>query len=140
MSYFLSAHHFSRSESSGVQRLRLTLFAIVSPSLKLTDNLKTNSEWERRLSDTERAPSSASQPTAPPADADQLGVWLQYIKWTQDTLPSEHTALLQLLERCTAVFQDEERYKNDLRYVKTWIEYVSSVMHIQYGVLCSVRR
>lgn len=30
-----------------------------------------------------------------------------------------------LLERCSRRFKDEERYKNDLRYLKVWMAYVS---------------
>ena len=49
-----------------------------------------------------------------------------YIKWTQDTFKAGgHKAdLLPLLERCTRELQDVERYKDDIRYLRVWVQYV----------------
>ena len=32
-----------------------------------------------------------------------------------------------LLERCLTTFKDQERYKDDERYAKVWIRYVSKI-------------
>ncbi|EFN53840.1 hypothetical protein CHLNCDRAFT_135925 [Chlorella variabilis] len=52
--------------------------------------------------------------------SDPLEVWLRFIRWTQDTFSAGgHKAeLLPLLERCTAALQGEERYKQDIRYLR----------------------
>ncbi len=52
----------------------------------------------------------------------------RFIKWTQDTFKSGgHKAeLLPLLERCTRELQGDARYKKDIRYLRVWIQYVST--------------
>jgi len=54
---------------------------------------------------------------------DPLAVWVKYIKWMQETHPSGNTELLELFERCTRQFKDDERYKNNETYLKIWIGY-----------------
>jgi len=54
---------------------------------------------------------------------DPLAVWIKYIKWLQDNFPSGDTELLALLERCTRQFKDDERYRNNEKYLKVWIGY-----------------
>lgn len=51
----------------------------------------------------------------------------RFIKWTQETFAAGgHKAeLLPLLERCTCELQGEERYRNDVRYLRVWVQYVS---------------
>lgn len=50
----------------------------------------------------------------------------RFIKWTQDTFVAggARAELIPLLERCTSAFQQDERYRNDLRYLRIWILYV----------------
>jgi checkpoint serine/threonine-protein kinase len=60
---------------------------------------------------------------------DPLEVWLRYINWTVETFPSGHSSesgLLPLLERATKEFFNDDRYRNDLRYLKLWIHYTQS--------------
>jgi hypothetical protein len=76
-------------------------------------------------------------------------IWLshRFIKWTQETFQSggHKGELLPLLERCTRELQTYPAYKNDVRYLRTWIQYVSNtplsflVLLIQ-GVPQSVNR
>lgn len=57
---------------------------------------------------------------------DPLDVWLRYIKWTMETFTSGNSAesgLRRLLERATREFVQDNLYKNDIRYVKLWIQY-----------------
>ena len=53
----------------------------------------------------------------------------RYIKWTQETFPAGgHKAeLLPILEMCTRQFQDNPEYKNDIRYLRVWIQYADCV-------------
>lgn len=59
-------------------------------------------------------------------DDDPLQVWLDYINWTKDRYPQGQTTqsnLVPLLERATSRFVKVPHYKNDVRYVKTWMSY-----------------
>lgn len=42
-----------------------------------------------------------------------------------ENFPKGGKDLGSLLERCMTTFKDEERYKNDERYAKVWLRYVS---------------
>lgn len=55
----------------------------------------------------------------------KLEIYVGYFKWTRNTFVSNSERALKLLERCTCDLKDEEVLKNDLRFVKMWIEYVS---------------
>ena len=57
---------------------------------------------------------------------DPLDPWDQYIKWTEQAYPSggKESNLQVLLEKCVAAFKNEQRYKNDVRYVGCWIKLV----------------
>jgi hypothetical protein len=50
----------------------------------------------------------------------------RFIKWTQDTFRAggSKAELLPLLERCTRELQGVERYRDDARYLRVWIQYV----------------
>jgi len=52
----------------------------------------------------------------------------RYIMWVKDAFPSGGTQseLLPLLEACTRTFQTDERYRSDLRYLRVWVQYVST--------------
>ncbi|XP_027036615.1 mitotic checkpoint serine/threonine-protein kinase BUB1-like [Pocillopora damicornis] len=54
---------------------------------------------------------------------DPLANWYRYIVWTSENFPKGGKDLGSLLERCMTTFKDEERYKNDERYVKVWLRY-----------------
>lgn len=60
---------------------------------------------------------------------DPLLPWLRYVKWTEAEYPSrgKGSAYVQLLERCTRKFKDEERYRNDKRYLRVWIKYADAL-------------
>ena len=51
----------------------------------------------------------------------------RYIVWTGENFPKGGKDLGSLLERCITTFKDEERYKDDERYAKVWIRYVSKI-------------
>lgn len=50
---------------------------------------------------------------------------ISYIIWTSENFPKGGKDLANLLERCMTTFKDQERYKNDERYAKVWLRYVS---------------
>ena len=57
---------------------------------------------------------------------DPLSVWYEYILWTEQNFPSgARMQLSQLLEKCVTQYKDEEKYKNDSRYLEIWIKFVS---------------
>ena len=60
------------------------------------------------------------------------------IRWVQSAYPAGgHQAQLRpLLERCTRELLQHEHYKQDLRYLRVWLQYVSATWVQCY--LCSV--
>ncbi|KAJ1652880.1 protein kinase [Dispira simplex] len=63
-------------------------------------------------------------------DEDPLDVYHRYVRWTLEHYPQGHnhtSRLVPLLERVTRLFQDDERYSNDPRYLKLWLMYVEYV-------------
>ncbi|KAG5396476.1 hypothetical protein IGI04_018290 [Brassica rapa subsp. trilocularis] len=57
---------------------------------------------------------------------DPLFPWIQCIKWVQEAFPpgGECSGLLVIYEQCVRKFWHSERYKDDLRYLKVWLEYI----------------
>lgn len=61
---------------------------------------------------------------------DPLQVWIDYIKWTLDNFPQGETktsGLVTLLERCTREFVRNPLYKDDVRYLRIWMQYVNYI-------------
>ncbi|GAB4837623.1 hypothetical protein Ancab_002472 [Ancistrocladus abbreviatus] len=56
---------------------------------------------------------------------DPLQPWLMCIKWVQEAFPAggDCSGLLVIYEQCVRSFWHDDRYKNDLRYLKVWLEY-----------------
>lgn len=77
-------------------------------------------------------PSALCVGRQPPAT---LG-YCRFIKWTQETFQAGgHKAeLLPLLERCTRELQSLPKYKGDIRYLRVWVQYVSTLCHKRHGV------
>ncbi|PWA57105.1 BUB1-related (BUB1: budding uninhibited by benzymidazol 1) [Artemisia annua] len=59
---------------------------------------------------------------------DPLQPWLDCIKWVQDAFPpgGDCSGLVVIFEQCVRTFWHDERYKNDLRYLKVWLEYAEN--------------
>lgn len=55
---------------------------------------------------------------------DPLSLWLQYIRWIEAKMPEDTRKKFSVLEKCTRVLKEDPRYKNDLRYIRVWIQYV----------------
>ncbi|OAV93370.1 hypothetical protein PTTG_09344 [Puccinia triticina 1-1 BBBD Race 1] len=62
---------------------------------------------------------------------DPLDIYLQYIRWTIESYPAGGTSgeskLIPLLEQVTRKFLKDERYQQDVRYLKCWIFYANQV-------------
>ncbi|EXB56250.1 hypothetical protein L484_024787 [Morus notabilis] len=59
---------------------------------------------------------------------DPLQPWLQCIKWVQEAFPSggDSSGLVVIYEQCVRTFWHSDRYKDDLRYLKVWLEYAEN--------------
>ncbi|XP_027362184.1 mitotic spindle checkpoint protein BUBR1 [Abrus precatorius] len=59
---------------------------------------------------------------------DPLLPWLQCIKWIQEAFPpgGDSSGLVVIYEQCVRAFWHSERYKDDLRYLKVWLEYADN--------------
>lgn len=54
-----------------------------------------------------------------------LNLWIEYVNWLEQNSPSGSPELGLLLKRATLQFQENEKYRNNLKYLKLWIRYVS---------------
>lgn len=59
---------------------------------------------------------------------DPLHVYIQYVKWIRENYKTGNTKesqLIKVLERTTHDFKDDDYYKNEVRYFKMWLEYIT---------------
>ncbi|KAL0774888.1 hypothetical protein Bca101_040040 [Brassica carinata] len=56
---------------------------------------------------------------------DPLFPWIKCVKWVHEAFPpgGECSGLLVIYEQCVRKFWHSDRYKDDLRYLKGWLEY-----------------
>uniref|UniRef100_A0A5B7CA53 Putative mitotic spindle checkpoint protein BUBR1 n=1 Tax=Davidia involucrata TaxID=16924 RepID=A0A5B7CA53_DAVIN len=59
---------------------------------------------------------------------DPLQPWIECIKWVQEAFPpgGDYSGLVVIYEQCVRSFWHEDRYKDDLRYLKVWLEYAEN--------------
>lgn len=59
---------------------------------------------------------------------DPLQPWLECIKWVQEAFPpgGDYSGLVVIYEQCVRTFWHSDRYKDDLRYLKVWLEYAAN--------------
>ncbi|KAL7127932.1 hypothetical protein ABFS83_14G282900 [Erythranthe nasuta] len=59
---------------------------------------------------------------------DPLHPWIECIKWVQEAFPpgGDCSGLVVIYEQCVRTFWHEDRYKDDLRYLKVWLEYAEN--------------
>jgi hypothetical protein len=65
---------------------------------------------------------------------------VRLIRWVKDAYPAGgyQSELLPVVEACTRTFQDDERYKSDIRYLRVWVLYVSLPLTLHsFLLLCS---
>lgn len=66
---------------------------------------------------------------------DPLDLWFDYVTWVEQSYPKsgKESALDDLLKTCLSKFERDDRYKQDVRYIRLFIKYVS------LGIVLSVR-
>ena len=98
--------------------------------------VKLKKERQDKLAEFEEKIAAAS---ADPA-ADALKPWLEYIRWCEDEYPEGgiQSRQLVLLERCCRSLLKDERYRNDVRYLKCWLKYADLLEdpHDLFRFLC----
>ncbi|XP_065880570.1 mitotic spindle checkpoint protein BUBR1 [Euphorbia lathyris] len=59
---------------------------------------------------------------------DPLLPWIECIKWVQESFPpcGDSSGLVVIYEQCVRAFWHSDRYKDDLRYLKVWLEYAEN--------------
>lgn len=59
---------------------------------------------------------------------DPLQPWLECIKWIQEAFPQggDYSGLVMIYEQCVRAFWDSDRYKDDIRYLKVWLDYADN--------------
>ncbi|KAG7835565.1 hypothetical protein KL942_005103 [Ogataea angusta] len=94
----------------------------------LVKALSLNKETRKEILARERDQFEASLDPAQLEDLDDpLEPYLKYLDWIHTHYPSganTESGLIQLLERITHDFKDDDYYKNEVRYFKVWLEYV----------------
>ncbi|KAJ1816509.1 protein kinase [Coemansia sp. RSA 2598] len=67
---------------------------------------------------------------------DPLDVYFRYICWLFEVFPQAtgHQAVIKLVEKPLRLFREQERYRNDSRYIKMWIWYTGLVNEGQEAV------
>ncbi|KAJ2725062.1 protein kinase [Coemansia sp. Benny D115] len=72
----------------------------------------------------------------PAETEDPLDVYFRYIQWLFEVFPQAtgHQAVIKLVESPLRLFREQERYRNDTRYVKMWIWYTGLINENQEAV------
>jgi hypothetical protein len=58
---------------------------------------------------------------------DPLQAFTTYAAYLEQHRPTDALAAFELRERCCRAFRDDERYKNDERYVQMWLDYADNL-------------
>ncbi|CAH0476407.1 unnamed protein product [Peronospora belbahrii] len=58
---------------------------------------------------------------------DPLADWLEYVRWLEIKMPEDTRKKFKVLEKCTRQLKDNPRYRNDMRYIRLWIQYADLV-------------
>lgn len=93
----------------------------------LNQALKSHSDYQlkRSLLDTRRKLVEAIDEYE---GDDPLLPWIECIKWVQEAFPQggDSSGLMLIYEQCVRAFWHSDRYKDDLRYLKVWLEYAEN--------------
>ena len=58
---------------------------------------------------------------------DPLQAFTAYAAYLEQHRPTDALAAFKLREKCCRAFRDDERYKNDARYVQMWLDYADNL-------------
>ncbi|BBN17333.1 checkpoint serine/threonine-protein kinase [Marchantia polymorpha subsp. ruderalis] len=91
----------------------------------LNDALKAKVEGHARVNIFETQRRQMLDAIENYAGDDPLQPWIRCIKWVKDAFPAggAQSELLKLLEGCTRQFHKDELYRNDVRYLRVWVQY-----------------
>lgn len=58
---------------------------------------------------------------------DPLDLWFDYVSWVEQSYPKsgKGSALDELLRKCLSTFEKDDRYRQDMRFIRLFIKYVS---------------
>lgn len=58
---------------------------------------------------------------------DPLDLWFEYVSWVEQSYPKsgKESALDDLLKKCLATFEKDDRYTQDPRLIRVFIKFVS---------------
>lgn len=58
---------------------------------------------------------------------DPLELWYEYISWIEQAFPKsgKESEFQDALQRCLQLFEQQDKYKQDLRMIKLYIKFVS---------------
>ncbi|KAJ2807358.1 protein kinase, partial [Coemansia guatemalensis] len=67
---------------------------------------------------------------------DPLDVYFRYVQWLFEVFPQAYgqQTLIRVVERPLRLFREQDRYRNDTRYVKMWIWYTGIITEGQEAV------
>jgi hypothetical protein len=92
--------------------------ADLNKALRAHDSFQTKLQLEDELKAKEDA-------IAAYTGEDPLAGWLEYVRWLEVKMPEDTRKKFKVLEKCTRELKDDPRYRNDMRYIRLWIQYVS---------------
>lgn len=71
---------------------------------------------------------------------DPLENWYEYISWMEQSYPkSGHESHIgKILQQCLAAFEKDPKYSQDRRYIRLWINYVSTLI-LQLNFFTAIR-
>uniref|UniRef100_M4BR35 BUB1 N-terminal domain-containing protein n=1 Tax=Hyaloperonospora arabidopsidis (strain Emoy2) TaxID=559515 RepID=M4BR35_HYAAE len=93
----------------------------LNQALRAHDSVQTKLRLETEMKTREAA-------IAAYAGDDPLAHWLEYVRWLEVQMPEDTRKKFKVLEKCTRELKDDRKYRNDMRYVRLWIQYVRSVL------------
>lgn len=96
---------------------------------KLSELVTTDHEsTKKRLMDERKSFEDKLLPQTLQDLDDPLELYINYISWIRENYisgNSKESQIIQVLEQATYAFRDTPHYKNDVRYFKLWLEYIT---------------
>ena len=97
---------------------------IITPMQEATGTGNTAMDRQRELKETRSAFEAEIRSSS--SSSDPLSPWHRYISWVEQNFPrgGKEGGINVLLEKCIKEFKDDERFKQDQRYLQVWTKYV----------------
>ncbi|TMW63263.1 hypothetical protein Poli38472_002204 [Pythium oligandrum] len=88
--------------------------------------LRTHESYQAKTNVETKAKEMEAEVKAYKGD-DPLSAWVQYIRWIETNMPEDTRKKFGALEKSTRELKDITKYKNDIRYIRLWIQYADLV-------------